>query len=161
MNFAALRTNRDEVFRFLWQNAHRLGIDTAYYTTVESVLPSQRIGVDGLIVSETVATYVQMLELEAGELERISSLNVPDGIARETKVQLFGGGTLVFDQFGHLKLHLHKDLGDWWRQLRRLEYLDRSGIRDAQGRLGFSDGSARGQAFAELHDTETRTGEAW
>ncbi|MBO9523000.1 MAG: hypothetical protein J7518_15820 [Nocardioidaceae bacterium] len=161
MNFAALRSNRDEVFRFLWENAHRLGIETEYYTTVETVLPSQRIGPDGLIVSETVATYVQMLDLKAGELERISGLNLPEGIDPATPVQLFGGGTLVFDQFGHLKLHIHKDLGEWWRQLRRLDYLNGSGKRDSQQRLGFSDGAARGQAFAELHNTELTTGEAW
>lgn len=161
INFAALRSSRDEVFRFLWHNAPALGIDTDYYTTVESVLPSQRIGPDGLIVAETVATYVQMLDLNAIELERISSLNLPDGIEPDTAVQIFGGGTLVFDQFGHLKLHLHKDLGDWWRQRRRLEYLHRSGRRDTRRRLGFSDGTARGQAFAELHNRDTTSGEAW
>jgi hypothetical protein len=161
INFAALRSDRDEVYRFLWQNARRLGLDTEYYTLVDTVLPSQRIGPDGLIVSETVATYVQMLELRAGELERISGLSVPDGVGVDTPVQLFGGGTLVFDQFGHLKLHLHKDLGNWWRQMRRLEYLQRTGRRDTSGRLGFSDGAARGQAFAELHNTEVMSGEAW
>ena len=161
INFAALRSGRDEVYRFLWQNARRLGLDTQYYTLVDTVLPSQRIGPDGLIVSETVATYVQMLDLRAGELERISGLNVPDGVDADTPIQLFGGGTLVFDQFGHLKLHLHKDLDDWWRQKRRLDYLQRTGRRDTQGRLGFSDGAARGQAFAELHNTELMSGEAW
>lgn len=160
INFAALRSDRDEVYRFLWQNARRLGLNPEYYTLVDTVLPSQRIGPDGLIVSETVATYVQMLDLRAGELERISGLNVPDGVDADTPIQLLGGGTLVFDQFGHLKLHLHKDLDDWWRQLRRLEYLQRTGRRDSKHRLGFSDG-ARGQAFAELHNTELMSGEAW
>lgn len=161
INFSALRSSRDEVFRFLWNNAPLLGIDTDHYITVETVLPSQRIGPDGLIVAETVATYVQMLDLKASELERISSLNLPSGIDPDTPVQVFGGGTLVFDQFGHLKLHLHKDLGDWWRQIRRLEYLHRTGRRDTRKRLGFSDGAARFQAFAELHNTDTTSGEAW
>ena len=161
INFAALRWDRDEVYRFLWQNALRLGIDSEYYTFVDTVLPSQRIGPDGLIVTETVATYVQMLDLRADEFERVSGLNVPDGVDADTLFQLFGGGTLVFDQFGHLKLHLHKDLDNWWRQLSRLEYLQRTGRRDSRGRLGFSDGAARGQAFAELHNTELMSGEAW
>lgn len=161
INFAALRSDRDEIYRFLWQNAHRLGLDTTYYTYVDTVLPSQRIGPDGLILSETVATYVQMLNLRADEFERLSGLNVPDGVDPDTPLQLLGGGTLVFDQFGHLRLHLHKDLGNWWRQARRLEYLESSGRRDHRQRLGFSDGSARGQVFAELHDTELTSGEAW
>lgn len=160
-NFAALRTDRDEIFRFLWQNALRLGVPTRYYTVVESVRPSQRIGPDGLIVVESVATYVQMLDLSAAELEGISELPIPEDLDPETPVQLFGGGTLVFDQFGRLKLHIHKDLDDWRRQLRRLEYLHRTGRSDTRRRLGFSDGAARGQAFAELHNTELSSGEAW
>jgi hypothetical protein len=160
-NFAALRTDRDEIFRFLWQNALRLGVPTKYYTVVESVRPSQRIAPDGLIVVETVATYVQMLELSADELEGMSELAIPDDLEPATPLQLLGGGTLVFDQFGRLKLHIHKDLDDWRRQLRRIEYLHRTGRSDTRMRLGFSDGAARGQAFAELHNTELSSGEAW
>jgi len=161
INQAALRSDRDEVFRFLWQNARRLDVPTRYYTTVESVLPSQRIGPDGLIVGESVATYVQMAEMTASEFETISELPLPDGLDPDTPIQLFGGGTLVFDQFGRLKLHVYKKVDDWRRQLRRIEYLDHSGRRDRSKRLGYSDGSARGQAFAELHDTNLSSGEAW
>ncbi|KRF36019.1 hypothetical protein [Nocardioides sp. Soil805] len=160
-NFAALRSDRDEIFRFLWQNALRLGIATKYFTSIESVRPSQRIAPDGLIVVETVATYVQLLDVSAEELEEITELNIPDDLDPETPLQLLGGGTLVFDQFGRLKLHIHKDLDDWRRQLRRVEYLHRTGRSDRSKRLGFSDGAARGQAFAELHNTELNSGEAW
>jgi len=161
MNFAALRSDRDEVFRFLWQNAERLDLRTKYYTAVESVRPSQRVAPDGLILGESVATYVQLLELTAGELEEITELELPAGIAPGTRLQLLGGGTLVFDQFGRLKLHIYKSLDDWRRQLRRLEYLQRSGKSDSLQRLGFTDGSARGQTFAELHSTDLSSGEAW
>lgn len=161
INYAALRSDRDEVFRFLWQNALRLTVPTRYYTTVESVLPTQRIGPDGLIVAESVATYVQMVDMTAGELESISELALPDGVAPETLVQLLGGGTLVFDQFGRLKLHVYKKIDDWRRQMRRIEYLHETGRVDSHQRLGFSDGSARGQAFDELHNTELNSGEAW
>lgn len=160
-NFAALRTDRDEVFRFLWQNALRLGVSMKYYTVIESVRPSQRIGPDGLIVTESVATYVQMLDLSASELEETAELAIPDTLDPDTPVQVFGGGTLVFDQFGRLKLHIHKHLDDWRRQLRRVEYLHRTGRSDTTGRLGFSSGAARGQGFAELHSTELSAGEAW
>jgi hypothetical protein len=161
MNYAALRSDRDEVFRFLWQNAERLDLRTKYYTAVEAVRPSQRVAPDGLIVGESVANYVQVLELTAGELEEITELELPAGIDPGTHLQLLGGGTLVFDQFGRLKLHIYKSLDDWRRQLRRLEYLQRSGKRDSLQRLGFTDGSARGQNFAELHSNELSSGEAW
>ena len=125
------------MFRFLWQNALRLGVPTKYYTVVESVRPSQRIGPDGLIVAESVATYVQMLELtRRGARGDIASWRSRTTWTRRRPVQLFGGGTLVFDQFGRLKLHIHKDLDDWRRQLRRLEYLQRTGRRDTRKRLG-------------------------
>ena len=55
ISFAALRTDVDEVFRFVWQNAEQLGIRTDFYTVVESVLPSQRIGPDGLLVPQNLA----------------------------------------------------------------------------------------------------------
>ncbi|MFC8682453.1 hypothetical protein ACFT30_13105 [Microbacterium ureisolvens] len=161
INFAGLRSDRDEVFRFLWQNARRLDVDTDYYTVIESVLPTQRIGPDGLIVPESVATYVQMAELTAREFAERSGLQLSPAIAPETVLQLFGGGTLIFDQFGRLKLHIHKRLDDWRRQQRRIDHLARTGRLDAKQRLGFSDGAARGQTFAELHRTQQSVGEEW
>ena len=47
------------------------------------------------------------------------------------------GRGLIFDQWGRPKYHQSKPLFDWDRQKARLEYLDRSGIVDRQGRLGF------------------------
>lgn len=161
VNFAALRTDRNEVFRFLWQNAPVFGLDTDVYTAVESVWPSQRVGPDGLIVVESVANYVQMLDLTAAELSARSGLPLPADVPDRTPVQIFGGGTLVFDQFGRAKLHIAKPIDDWSRQLRRVAYLARAGIVDTDRRLGFSDGSGRGQAFAALHSTELGTGEVW
>jgi len=161
INFAGLRSDRDEVFRFLWQNARRLDVDTEYYTVIESVLPTQRIGPDGLIVPESIATYVQMAEMTAREFTEQSGLELSRVIDPRTPVQLFGGGTLIFDQFGRLKLHIHKPLDDWRRQQRRLDHLAATGHLDAKQRLGFSSGAARGQTFAELHRTEQSSGEEW
>ena len=161
INFAGLRSDRDEVFRFLWQNARRLDVSTDYYTVIESVLPTQRIGPDGLIVPESVATYVQMAEMTAREFTDESGLQLSPAIDPRTPVQLFGGGTLIFDQFGRLKLHVHKRLDDWRRQQKRLDHLARTGRHDASRRLGFSDSAARGQTFAQLHRTERSSGETW
>jgi hypothetical protein len=128
---------------------------------IESVLPTQRIGPDGLIVPESVATYVQMADMTAREFTDESGLQLSSVIDPQTPVQLFGGGTLIFDQFGRLKLHIHKRLDDWRRQQLRLDHLARTGRIDAKRRLGFSDGAARGQTFAELHRTEQSSGETW
>lgn len=161
INFAGLRSDRDEVFRFLWQNARRLDVSTDYYTVIESVLPTQRIGPDGLIVPESVATYVQMADMTAREFTDESGLQLSPVIDPQTPVQLFGGGTLIFDQFGRLKLHIHKRLDDWRRQQRRLDHLARTGRHDSAARLGWSDLAARGQTFAELHRTVLNSGESW
>jgi hypothetical protein len=155
-----MRTDPDEVFRFLWQNADQLGVDTSLYTHVEAVRPSQRVGPDGLVVVESVANYVQLDELTVAEFEARSGRPLPAGIEPGTRLQVFGGGTLVFDQFGRAKLHVVKRLDDWDRQHRRIEYLHQAGLYDTRLRLGFSYPSARGQAFADLHGGGS-DGEAW
>jgi hypothetical protein len=161
LNFAAMRTDADEVFRFMWHNAAQLGLDTRYYTHVESVRPSQRVGPDGLVVSESIATYVQMLDLTVAELTALRGAPLSVELDPGLRIQVFGGGTLAFDQFGRAKLHVYKRLDDWERQDRRLRYLHDAGLYDREGRLGFSFGQARGQAFAELHAADSASGEAW
>ncbi|MFG1817613.1 hypothetical protein ACGFIF_27905 [Kribbella sp. NPDC049174] len=161
MNFTALRTAGDEVFRFIWENADVLDIETDHYTYVESVLPSERVGPDGLVVRESVANYVQMLQLTAAELATRSGHELPAGLDLATKLQLFGGGTLVFDQFGRAKFHIFKRLGDWNRQVERVKYLHDGGYYDRFGRLGFSYQGAAGQLFAELHSAVPDAGESW
>jgi hypothetical protein len=76
-------------------------------------------------------------------------------------LQLWGGGTVIFDQFGRAKLHQHKDLDDWARQSERLSYLLRKGLFDSHQRLGFSTGTSTGMAFADLHAPDSVAGEAW
>jgi hypothetical protein len=161
LNFTALRTAGDEVFRFIWENADVLGIDTGYYTHVEAVLASERVGPDGLVVRESVANYVQMLQLTAAELADRSGQELPAGVDPGTKLQLFGGGTLVFDQFGRAKFHIVKRLTDWTRQVERVKYLHAGGYYDSSGRIGFSFEGAVGQLFAELHSAGAGAGEVW
>ncbi len=173
LNFGALRTDVDEVFRFVWENAAWLGVDTSFYTHVESVRPAVRVGPDGLVVNEAVADYVQLHDLTVAEFRKLArrwaKASGGDGEAvelsmllrPETKVQLFGGGTLVFDQFGRAKYHIRKPLGDPRRQTDRLNFLARSGVFDSSARLGFSTGAAKGQRFAALHQPAGQAGEAW
>lgn len=163
LNFDALRVDCDEVFRFVWQNAEALTLDRRFYTFVDEVAPSVRVGPDGFVIRETVATYVQSVNGPSGELRELSGglLKLPAGMPAVTPLQLWGGGVLVFDQFGRLKYHLPKRLADWDRQSRRLAYLVRHGLRDSRGRLGFSTGTPLGQRFALAHALRGDAGEAW
>lgn len=160
LNFIALRSDPDEVFRFIWQNAERLGIDRRYYLRVEAVRPSVRVGPDGLVVHEAVADYFQTLNVTAAEAAQ-SGVAVPADLEPTTQIQLWGGGTLIFDQFGMAKFHQSKPLEDWNRQSRRLDHLLRHGYFDTRGRLGFSFGTPQGMRFAEFHQPNTRAGEDW
>ena len=162
LNFGALRADRDEVFRFIWQNADALDIRREYYLRVDAVRPSVRVGPDGLVVNEVVADYAQTLNTTVEESRaNFPEVVLPAGLEPTTELQFWGGGTLVFDQFGMAKYHQRKPLEDWGRQSRRLEYLARRGYFDRRGRLGFSLGTGAGLRFAAFHEANTRVGEDW
>lgn len=162
-NYLSLRSDREEVYRFMWQNADTLGIPRTTYLKVESVVPSVRISPDGFVVTETVVEYVQQLGTTMGALREMAPAEfaqltaVPD----DQRVKVWGGGSLIFDQFGRVKHHLYKPLNDWTRQAARLEYLIQQGIRDRDGRLGYSFGIPRGMRFAIYHQPGATIGESW
>lgn len=160
MNFAILRSDRDEALRFLWENAEVFEIDRSLVTEVEFVRPSIRVGPDGLIVSETIVGYTQQLELTAGEAEQ-QGLELPAGVKRETQLQIWGGGVVVFDQFGRPKFHHSKPVKDWRRQARRFAFLASRGLTDGEGRLGFSLRDGSSSHFASLHVPDQRAKETW
>jgi hypothetical protein len=148
----SLEASRDEVFRFLWQNRRPLELFENAYTWVISVRPCMRVAPDGFILRETVSEYRQRVDLEAGQLAgTCRGLVKPKGMPDATQVCLNGGGVLVFDEFGHLKYHIHSRIDDPKRQNARLDYLWRKRIHDTDGRYGFSDGVPRGQRFALMH----------
>lgn len=165
-SYAALRSDPDEAFRFMWDNAGLIDLATRYYTHVDEVRPSLRIGPNGAVVAEWLVDYVQELILTRAELERLAqpehpTFKAPDAIPEETQLKIWGGGTLVFDEFGGLKYHQVKRLDDWDRQQRRLEFLVRQGMWDTKGRLGFSLGMPLGQRFAVVHQAAANVGEEW
>jgi hypothetical protein len=166
-NFTAMQNQQDEVYRFIWSNADFLRIDTDVYLNVEEVVASTRVGPDGLIVRESIATYIQRVEAPAAHIAALSAdadcqprLRVPEGV-ESVPLNIFGGGTLIFDQFGRLKYHHPKPIFDWDRQQRRLDHLVGTGVQDTRGRFGFSRGAASGQEFAALHKPKDRAGEDW
>lgn len=158
LNATELHNRSDELFRFLWQNAADVGLQPDYYATVDALRPSFRVSPEGFLLQEVVATYRQMLNGTAAELQELSermtgtALRLPAGLDPNTKVQIHGGASLIFDQFGRAKHQLSKPIFDWDRQARRLEYLVRNQLADTKGQYGSSLGIAEGQRFAVLHE---------
>jgi hypothetical protein len=127
-NAEELRRQPDEVFRFIWDNASALGIDTWYDTAVHDVRAAKRMSEAGFPYTESFATYVQTLDAAALELVDLSHrqgarLVLPAGLDPQTLLRIHGGGVLTFDQFGRAKHHIAKRLFDWERQSRRLHGL--------------------------------------
>ncbi len=121
VHLASLQHDPDEVFRFLWDNRKRLELDEGAHTHVLSVRPCTRVDPDdGFTLHETVAEYVQIRRLRGDELKQVK-VRQPDGMPADADVVLYGGGALVFDEFGRLKYHVCKAVGgdDQSEQLRQ------------------------------------------
>jgi hypothetical protein len=160
VRFESMRTDKDEVFRFIWDNRAKLELRSGAYTQVLSVRPCTRIGEEGFTVRETVAEYYQVARLTPAELLELK-IKLPDGLVDELKTRkstsrarrakvlgdtsrseipnddddelvtpLYGGGTLIFDDYGRLKYWIHNDVFGQ-RQSARLEYLYRTGLLKA------------------------------
>ncbi len=176
VRFESMRTDKDEVFRFIWDNRRRLQLRPGAYTEVLSVRPCVRVGKDGFTLRETVAEYYQVARLTESEL-RAKKIQLPgeyaaelarsraDRVARRGKsmgdvdstegsedpdtepvTPVYGGGVLIFDEYGKLKYHVHNDVFGR-RQTARLQHLW------AAGRLrAGADGGRFAQArLADLH----------
>ena len=169
VRFESMRSDKDEVFRFLWENRKDLEVELrkGAYTEVLSVRPCVRVGPDGFTLRETVAEYYQVARLTPPELER-AGITVPKNYLvalaearraaaeRQAKAReraddgdappagaddgrdadddeslattpIYGGGVLIFDEYGRLKYHIHNDVFHARRQARRLKYLWETG----------------------------------
>jgi hypothetical protein len=142
VHFEPMQRDPDEVFRFIWENRASLELNEDAFTKVQSVRPCQRIGSDGFALRETVAEYVQMMNITASELKGLR-IKIPKGMALDTAITLYGGGALIFDEYGKLKFHVHNSVLNRERQSRRLEYLYRYGF--------FKPGSSALRRFSALH----------
>lgn len=141
-HFEPMQRDSDEVFHWIWENRgkKRLNLDAQAYTRVESVRPCIRIAEDGFTLRETVAEYVQILKVQAGELHELG-LKKPEGLDDRLEVYLYGGGALIFDEYGHLKYHVaNRVCGS--KQNGRLAYLTRA---------GFYGGKSLRTKFSSLH----------
>ena len=130
-HFDSMLRDKEEVARFLWENSIALNLNSDAYFQVESVRPCSRIGPDGFILRETVAEYVQIITLTAGELEKTLGIKVPHGMPDSLRVTAYGGGALIFNEYGQLKYQIPNRIEDAKRQTARLRYLWESGYFDS------------------------------
>ncbi len=142
-HFDSMLRDKEEVVSFIWENRHTLGVDEKGYIEVASVRPSMRVGPDGFFLRETVAEYVQILTLDAGELKQVLGVTPPAGMPRWRRVRIFGGGALIFDEYGQLKYKIAKKIEDPKRQEDRLKCLWETGF--------FEERHTFASPFAKLH----------
>src|SRR5215813_12186415 len=129
-HYDSMLRDPEEVFRFVWENRKTLKIDEDSYIEVQSVRPSIRVGPDGFVLHETVAEYIQILTLQADELERKLGITPPKRIDPQRRVRIFGGGALIFDEYGQLKYQIANRIENTKWQQARLDYLAETGFFD-------------------------------
>jgi hypothetical protein len=148
--FESLTRDPDEVFRFIWENREALGLEEGAYTRVLSVRPCVRTNPDdGFVLRETVAEYYQQLTLRADELKQYG-IKTPPGMEEDLEVTIYGGGSLIFDEFGRVKFHVRNRILNPDRQSRRLKYLWEYGALDPS-LAADGGGFYGGRRFAEMH----------
>lgn len=144
-HFDSLLRDREEVFRFLWENRKPLQLGDAGSAEIQSVRPSIRVAPDGFVLRETIAEYVQSLTVTASELRTVYGISVPREVPDWKSIRILGGGTLIFDEYGQLKYqianHLSRTPADRERQTRRITWLWKQGL------LGDSEDMAHRFAF--------------
>lgn len=141
-HFDSLLRDPDEVFRFIWDNRDALKLDERAYAQVESVRPCLRIGPDGFAIRETVVEYVEMVTLQAGELGNFN-ISPPEGMNEKFEVTLYGGATLIFDEYGRLKYQIRRRVLSE-KQTEKLQELWDNGYFS-------TDRSLRKTSFSQMH----------
>ncbi len=132
-HFDSMLRDKEEVFRFLWENRAALDNSREGYVEVETVRPSFRVGPDGFILRETVAEYVQIMTLEVSELKSVLDIDaLADMLATQgwKRVRIFGGGALIFNEYGQLKYKIRNTIENAKKQSARLQYLWETGFFD-------------------------------
>ena len=145
-HFDSMKSDHDELFRFLWENRQLFKLSEQAFTRVLSVRPCVRTGRDGFVLRETVVEYHQQLTIFASELAALRICK-PDQMPEDTKVTLFGGNAVIFDEYGQIKYNIGnaiiqaEDKPD--RQGDRLKYLWEHGA--------FSKGASKMRALSRMH----------
>ena len=111
-------------------NFAALKIDDRGYIEVISVRPCQRLNSDGFTLRETVCEYVQIAKLFAAECNSVLGFKHLPDMRTTQPLEVYGGGVLIFDQYGRIKFHVAQRLNEVSRQKPRLEYLWNNGYID-------------------------------
>jgi hypothetical protein len=127
VHFEPMQHDIEEVSRFIWENFDELGLSSDAFMRVISLRPCVRIGEDGFALRETVAEYAQTLLIRAHELRKYK-IRQPKGMPDSFPLKLYGGGSLIFDEFGQLKFHARNRITNFKRQSDRLAYLWATGM---------------------------------
>ena len=122
-NFGELTRSKDEMFRFIWENRERLGVNSRAYAEVLTIEPAVRTGPDGILLHETICQYYQRVDIFGAEFESLLGAARPEGLSSRDRYTAFGGGVLVFDQYGQVKYHIANPIDDPERQQARARYL--------------------------------------
>jgi hypothetical protein len=142
----------DEVFRFIWENRLELKLAQDAFTQVLSVRPALRIGPDGFALRETVAEFYQVLRLRPSELKSRWNVELPDGLNEDDIIPLYGGGTLIFDEYSHLKFYVHNSLESVERQMARVKHLiSRGALPERGGATRPAVAPRRSRDFSRIH----------
>lgn len=105
LHFERMQRDPTEVFRFIWENRDALSVERDAFTRVTSVRPVMRISNDRTILRETVVEYVQTLSVWSSELKSLG-IDKPSGMRSNRLITLYGGGSLIFNEYGRLKFHV-------------------------------------------------------
>jgi hypothetical protein len=132
-----MQRDEDEVFRFVWENRDELKLNLEAYTKVISVRPCTRQSSEGFILRETVAEYVQIVNVTAKELSGAIGHPIPDR-RDEDQIRLYGGGTLIFNEFGRLQHHAQNPIPDLVKNRDQLLKLVEWGLFDGATSARFS-----------------------
>lgn len=154
----------DELFRFVWENRRVLRLHEDAFTRVISVRPCVRVAPeDGFHLRETVAEVLQQLNVTARDLKKLG-VKQPKGMPDDQKVELFGGVTLVFDEFGALRFSIGDSVLDPERRAVQQKQSER--VQSLWVRGHYRANSSAARRFSAVHrvrslGTPFRVEETW
>ena len=142
-NMDAMRWNPEAMFKFIWENFETLGLVPDMFTRVNSVRPVWRIGPNGFVLRETVVEYYQLMNNASVNDLRSLGIKSPRWMTKNKTIKLVAGGTLIFDEFGRLKFHIHN------RVVRST--LNKDGTKRLNSVAVFRPDSIQIKSFDQLH----------